>query len=215
MTTTRPRSPVLSWRRPRDALGTRSPARLRHRPAAVLEAVRGATSGRGAALDPAPAPQSAASLPDLGLVVTLYLSEADGHAGVFFGLSARAGADRTRLDPVADRVREQLEEQSYTPASFGHHGSIWPVDHRDERNWPAIAEWLVMKADGLEDAARRALGFRPADPDGASLSHAQPDRPPHRRVRRDREPRLRGGRGCRSSPDALRCHAASGAWAWS
>lgn len=97
-------------------------------------------------------------LPGLGLVVTLYLSEADGHAGVFFGLNARAGADRTRLDPVADRVRERLEEQPYTPAPFGHHGSIWPVDLRDERNWPAIADWLVTEADRLEDAARRALG---------------------------------------------------------
>lgn len=73
-------------------------------------------------------------LPDFGLVVTLYLSEADGHAGVFFGLNARVGADRTRLDPVADRVRERLEERPYTPAPFWRYGSIWLVDLRDKHN---------------------------------------------------------------------------------
>ena len=154
-------------------------------------------------------------LPDLGIVVTLDMSEAKGHVSVFLGLNTRAGTNRTRLAPVADGVRERLEEQPYTPAPFGHHGSTWPVDLRDEHNWPAIADWLVTEANRLKDAARRALGFQTRCSQGSQFVTCAAGFRSHRRAGRDQEPRLREGRGCRSIPNALRCHAASGAWAWS
>jgi hypothetical protein len=98
-------------------------------------------------------------LDDIGLIVSIYLSEREKRVGVFFG-----GGKRLNFQPphavltlLMDRVRERLEEQPWISAPSHTFHSIWKVDLSSEYNWPAMCDWLVTEAARFEDAVRTSL----------------------------------------------------------
>lgn len=98
-------------------------------------------------------------VPDLGLTISIYLSEDDGKVGVFFGEDRRHGVSDPGqvLAPFLEQLQEKLAEQPWQPAKSWAVSSIWNVDITNEMNWPAMCDWLVKEAERFEDAARAVL----------------------------------------------------------
>ena len=100
------------------------------------------------------------ALPDLSLVITMYVAPERSLVGVFFGRNEKLGAsdvDR-RLKPHQAAIEQRLQlrdDQRFSPGSLG---SVWRVNCFAEDNWPAMADWLVTEATRFEHAVAAVLG---------------------------------------------------------
>jgi hypothetical protein len=99
-------------------------------------------------------------LPELALVITMYVSPDKNRCGVFLGRNERLGAIDVagRLRPHAVRIEEALDlDPSLSSAEFPF-VSCWQVNCFAEDNWPAMADWLVTEASRFEGCLRELLG---------------------------------------------------------
>lgn len=98
-------------------------------------------------------------LPELGLVVTMYVSPDKNRCGVFLGRNERLGATDVsgRLKPYAARINEALGLDPALASAEFPFVSCWQVNCFAEDNWPAMADWLVTEASRFERALRQIL----------------------------------------------------------
>ena len=99
-------------------------------------------------------------LPELDLVVTMYLAPHKNACGVFLGRNEKLGAIDVskRLRPYASRINEALGlDPSLSSAEFPF-VSRWQVNCFAEDNWPAMSDWLVIEASRFERVLRDILG---------------------------------------------------------
>ncbi len=101
-------------------------------------------------------------LPELDLVVTMYVSPDKDRCGVFLGRNERAGATAVaqRLQPHADGINRALGLDSRLSSVEFPFVSSWQVNCFAEDNWPAMADWLVTEASRYERVLRSLLGDR-------------------------------------------------------
>jgi hypothetical protein len=103
-------------------------------------------------------------LPELQLVITMYVSPDKNRCGVFLGRNERLGATdvAARMAPHACRLNEVLGlDPSVSSAEFPF-VSRWQVNCFAEDNWPAMADWLVTEASRFERTLRTTLAAQPA-----------------------------------------------------
>lgn len=95
----------------------------------------------------------------LGLTFGVYYSEAKNLVGVFFSKDSRNGVpDPTVIvDSIGTVLAERLAEQPWTPGPSDSFHSVWEIDVADEKNWPAMCDWMVTEAQRFEGAVRLAL----------------------------------------------------------
>jgi len=91
-------------------------------------------------------------LPELDLVLTLYVSPDKDRCGVFLGRNEKLGAVNVagRLQPLASRIFETLKlDPKFSTPEFPF-VSLWQVNCFAEDNWPAMIDWMVTEASRLE-----------------------------------------------------------------
>lgn len=103
-------------------------------------------------------------LPDLDLVVTMFVAPDKNRCGVFLGENGKLGiaSVEKRLAGHADEINAALgldPEASFPGFPFV---SRWNVNCYAEDNWPAMVDWLVTEASRYERALREILAERPA-----------------------------------------------------
>ena len=104
-------------------------------------------------------------LPELQLVITMYVAPDKNGCGVFLGRNERLGAAgvHERMRPYATRLVAALGlDPSLSSAEFPF-VSRWQVNCFAEDNWPAMADWLVTEASRFERVLRTILATQPAD----------------------------------------------------
>ena len=104
-------------------------------------------------------------LPELQLVITMYVSPDKNRCGVFLGRNERLGATdvAARMRPCASRLNEALGlDPSLSSVEFPF-VSRWQVNCFAEDNWPAMADWLVTEASRFERVLRTTPAAQPAD----------------------------------------------------
>lgn len=98
-------------------------------------------------------------VPDVGLVVSMYVATGRGLVGVFYGRNAKLGAVESRWRPYQLEVEAALggipDSERWSPGSLGR---VKHVNVFAEDNWPDMADWLVSEADRFEQAAIEVLG---------------------------------------------------------
>ena len=106
-------------------------------------------------------------LPELALVITMYVSPDKNRCGVFLGRNERLGASGVseRLRPHARRINEELGlDPSLGSAEFPF-VSQWQVNCFAEDNWPAMADLLVTEASRFERCLLSLLESKTASDD--------------------------------------------------
>lgn len=97
-------------------------------------------------------------VPELGMVVSMYVAPERSRVGVFFGRNERVGASDDKWKPHQLSIEAALgglrDEQRWAPGALG---SIWHVNIFADDNWPAMADWMVTEATRFERAALAAL----------------------------------------------------------
>lgn len=98
-------------------------------------------------------------LPELNLVITMYVAPEQHIVGVFFGRNERLGAVDTkgRLQPFRAAIESRLKlKPEQSGQGFGVN-AIWRVNCFADDNWPAMADWLVTEAGRFERAVTELL----------------------------------------------------------
>lgn len=101
-------------------------------------------------------------VPELKLVITMFVSPDRNRCGIFVGSNRKVGAVN-----VAERLRPHVDAIN---AALGLNPSIstdefpflrrWNVNCYAEDNWPAMADWLVTEAARYEHALKDILKDR-------------------------------------------------------
>jgi len=101
-------------------------------------------------------------LPELDLVLTMYLTPHRNACGVFLGRNERLGATgiSERLEPHASRINEALGLDPSRSSPEFPFVSRWRVNCFAEDNWPAMVDWLVTEASRFERVLRDILRER-------------------------------------------------------
>jgi len=99
-------------------------------------------------------------LPELNLVVTMYVAPEQNVVGVFFGRNERLGAVDTkiRLEPFRAAIEDRLKLKA--EQDFGVN-AIWRVNCFPDDNWATMADWLVTEAGRFERAVTEVLSAEP------------------------------------------------------
>lgn len=97
-------------------------------------------------------------LPEIGLVVSMYVAPEHSRVGVFFGKNVKLGAVDSKWKPYQLEIEAALgglrDNQRWAPGALG---SIWHVNIFAEDNWPAMADWMVTEATRFERAVGEVL----------------------------------------------------------
>ena len=100
-------------------------------------------------------------VPQVQLVVSMYVAPQRSLVGVFYGRNERLGAVESRWRPYQLEIESALggipDEERWSPGSLGH---VLHINVFAEENWPAMADWLASEADRFERAAIEVLGDR-------------------------------------------------------
>ncbi|WP_187971071.1 hypothetical protein [Aquibium microcysteis] len=101
-------------------------------------------------------------LPDLDLVITLYVSPSKNRCGVFLGRNEKLGAVDVaeRLRPHAARLNEVLGLDPADSTEKEPFVTFWSVNCHAEDNWPAMVDWMVTEASRYEAALQDILRER-------------------------------------------------------
>ncbi|MER9397489.1 hypothetical protein NKI46_05035 [Mesorhizobium sp. M0615] len=94
------------------------------------------------------------SLPQVDLVVTMYVSPDKDRCGVFLGRNEKLGAVDVaeRLRPHAVRLSEILKLDPAVSSAEFPFMSEWQVNCFAADNWPAMTDWLTTEASRFERA---------------------------------------------------------------
>lgn len=101
-------------------------------------------------------------LPELGLVITPYVSPDKNRCGVFLGRNEKLGAINVaeRLRPYAARLNEMLGLDPANSSDEFPFVSLWQVNCFAEDNWPAMVDWMATEASRYEAALMNILRER-------------------------------------------------------
>jgi Outer membrane receptor for ferrienterochelin and colicins len=99
------------------------------------------------------------ALPDLNLVITMFVAPTENCCGVFLGRNARVGAVgiAQRLRPFAEQLNRKLGLDPSISSDEFPFLSRWHVNCFAEDNWPAMVDWLVTEASRYERALRAIM----------------------------------------------------------
>lgn len=99
-------------------------------------------------------------LPELNLVITMYVAPEQNVVGVFFGRNERLGAidAKGRLAPFRAAIESRLKLKSGQGEQGFGVNAVWRVNCFADDNWPAMADWLVTEASRFERAVAEVLG---------------------------------------------------------
>ena len=101
-------------------------------------------------------------VPELELVITMYVSPEKNRCGVFLGRNVKLGAVgvAARLGPHAARINAALGLDPALSSPEFPFVSSWQVNCFAQDNWPAMVDWLVTEASRYERALGKIIGDR-------------------------------------------------------
>jgi len=99
------------------------------------------------------------ALPDLNLVITMFVAPTENCCGVFLGRNENIGAVEVveRLRPFAERLNRELGLDPLISSGEFPFMSRWNVNCYAEDNWPPMVDWLVTEASRYERALRAII----------------------------------------------------------
>lgn len=100
-------------------------------------------------------------VPEVGLVVSMYVAPSRSLVGVFFGRNEKLGDTEAKWRPYQLEIEAELggipDENRWSPGSLG---SVLRLNVFAEENWPEMADWMVAEATRFEQAALVVLPRR-------------------------------------------------------
>lgn len=99
------------------------------------------------------------ALPDLDLVITMFVSPTKNRCGVFLGQNKKIGVVGVaeRLRPFAERLNSELVLDPSISSDRFPFLSRWYINCFAEDNWPDRSDWLVAQATRYERALRAIM----------------------------------------------------------
>lgn len=103
-------------------------------------------------------------VPDLALVITMFVSPDTDRCGVFLGTNRKVGAVNIskRMSPHAARINATLALDPADSSEEFPFVSRWNVNCYAEDNWPPMVDWMVTEASRYERVLGRILADRTA-----------------------------------------------------